>query len=65
MSVLQRVISLLAFATMSVVLAQDQPSIGYPSVAAALKSLTNDPAVQLREEAGWTIAAESPCKKLA
>lgn len=56
MSVLNRMILLLAFATMSVALAQDQPSIGYPSVAVALESLANDPAVQLRGEAGWTVA---------
>jgi hypothetical protein len=56
MSILYRMILLLAFATMSVSLAQDQPSIGYPSVAAALESLAGDPAVQLREEAGWTVA---------
>lgn len=56
MSVLNRMILLLAFAVTSIALAQDQPSIGYPSVAAALESLANDPAVELREEAEWTVA---------
>ena len=35
---------------------QDGPSIGYPSVSAALESLSEDPAVEFGEESGWRVA---------
>jgi hypothetical protein len=36
--------------------ADDGPSIGFATVADALASLSEDPAVELGEEAGWTVA---------
>ncbi len=35
---------------------QDEPSIGYASVAEALEALSEDPDVTVRQEEDWTIA---------
>lgn len=37
------------------VLAKEEPSIGYATVAAAMDALLADPAAEVREESGWTI----------
>ena len=52
----RRSILLAAMLASSSVVAQDGPSIGYPSVSAALEALSADPSVSIRNEEGWTIA---------
>ena len=42
--------------SLTAVFAQESPSIGYESVAAALDALSLDPGIDIREEAGWTTA---------